>query len=301
MFMGSSTGNMLVDNQKTLNRVFSEVPSLIVTHCEDEATILANIRHYKALLGEDIPVQYHPLIRNAEACYKSSAYAVELATKYNSRLHVFHVSSSKEMSLFSSRKPLKYKQITAEVCVHHLWFSDADYASYGNRIKWNPAIKSELDRQALIEAVNSNKIDVIATDHAPHLWSEKEGSCLKAASGGPLVQHSLVAMLQLAKQGNFTLEKVVEKMCHAPADLFRIEKRGYIRPGYFADLVLVNPNASWIVNKENILYKCGWSPFEGTTFDSSVLKTWVNGKQVFDNGKFDETVRGQRLLFEINK
>ena len=183
--------------------------------------------------------------------------------------------------------------------MHHLWFSDADYAEYGNRIKWNPAIKSESDREALIEAVNSNKIDVVATDHAPHLLSEKEGSCLKAASGGPLVQHSLVAMLQLAKRGIFTLEKVVEKMCHAPADLFRIEKRGFIRPGYFADLVLVDPNKPWTVTPENILYKCGWSPFEGTTFDSSVLKTWVNGKPVYDNGKFDETVRGQRLLFEV--
>lgn len=299
MFMGSSTGNMLVDNEITLHRVFSEVPLLIVTHCEDEATIKSNIQHYKELLGDDIPVKYHPLIRNAEACYKSSSYAVELAKKYNSRLHVFHLSSALEMSLFSNDKPLREKRITAEVCVHHLWFSDADYAEYGNRIKWNPAIKSANDRQALIDAVNSNKIDVIATDHAPHLWSEKEGSCLTAASGGPLVQHSLVAMLQLVKQGKFTLEKVVEKMCHAPADLFRIEKRGYIRPGYFADLVLVNPDASWTVTKENILYKCGWAPFEGTTFDNLVSKTWVNGQLVYNNGEFDETVRGQRLLFEI--
>src|ERR1035437_3300215 len=280
MFMGSSTGNMLVDNQETLNRVFAEIPLLIVTHCEDESTIQKNILHYKELLGENIPIQYHPLIRSAEACYKSSAYAVELATKYNSRLHVFHLSTAKEMSLFSSDKSLKEKQITAEVCVHHLWFSDADYARFGNRIKWNPAIKSESDRLALIEAVNSNKIDVIATDHAPHLLSEKEGSCLTAASGGPLVQHSLVAMLQLVKQGNFTLEKVVEKMCHAPAELFRIEKRGFIRSGYFADLVLVDPNRMWTVNTDNILYKCGWSPFEGTTFDASVLQTWVNGKLV---------------------
>ncbi|MEI8272167.1 MAG: dihydroorotase [Paludibacter sp.] len=297
MFMGSSTGNMLVDNEKTLHRVFSEIPLLIVTHCEDEATIQANIEHYKSLLGDDIPVEYHPLIRNAEACYKSSSFAVELATKYNSRLHVFHLSSAKEMSLFSSDKPLKEKRITAEVCVHHLWFNDTDYAKYGNRIKWNPAIKSESDRQALIDAVNSNKIDVVATDHAPHLLSEKEGSCLKAASGGPLVQHSLVAMLQLVKQGAFTLEKVIEKMCHAPADLFRIEERGYIRPGYFADLVLVDLNKSWTVTVENILYKCGWSPFEGTSFDASVKQTWVNGKLVYDNGKIDETVRGKRLLF----
>ena len=297
MFMGSSTGNMLVDNEKTLHRVFSEIPLLIVTHCEDEATIQANIRHYKSLLGEDIPVEYHPLIRNAEACYKSSSFAVELATKYNARLHVFHLSSAKEMSLFSSDKPLKEKRITAEVCVHHLWFNDSDYARYGNRIKWNPAIKSESDRQALIDAVNSNKIDVVATDHAPHLWSEKEGSCLRAASGGPLVQHSLVAMLQLVKQGVFSFEKVIEKMCHAPADLFRIEDRGYIRPGYFADLVLVDLNKPQTVTTENILYKCGWSPFEGTCFDASVVQTRVNGKLVYDNGKVDETVRGKRLLF----
>lgn len=298
MFMGSSTGNMLVDNEVTLNRVFSELKMLIVTHCEDEGIIKKNIQHYKDLLGEEIPIEYHPLIRNAEACYKSSAYAVELATKYNSRLHVFHLSTEKEMSLFRSDIPLKEKRITAEVCVHHLWFSDADYAKYGNRIKWNPAIKAESDRQALIEAVNSNKIDVIATDHAPHLLSEKEGSCLKAASGGPMVQHALVAMLQMVKNGSFTLEKVVEKMCHAPSDMFRIEKRGYIRPGYFADLVLINPNASWTVNADNILYKCGWSPFEGTTFDYAVEKTWVNGQKVYDNGVFDESVRGKRLIFE---
>ncbi|MDP4239417.1 MAG: dihydroorotase [Bacteroidota bacterium] len=298
MFMGSSTGNMLVDNEETLNRVFSEVPLLIVTHCEDEKIIQQNIQHFKELLGEDIPIEYHPLIRSAEACYKSSAYAVELATKYNARLHVFHLSTAKEMTLFSSDKPLKEKNITAEVCVHHLWFSDADYAKHGNRIKWNPAIKTEADRLALIEAVNSNKIDIVATDHAPHLLSEKEGSCLKAASGGPLIQHSLVAMLQLAKQGAFTLEKVVEKMCHAPAELYRIDKRGFIRPGYFADLVLVDPNRAWTVDHDNILYKCGWSPFEGTVFDASVLQTWVNGNLVYDNGQFDESVRGKRLLFD---
>ena len=298
MFMGSSTGNMLVDNQETLNRVFSEIPMLIVTHCEDEPIIQRNIQHYKELLGEDIPIKYHPLIRSTEACYKSSAFAVELATKYNSRLHVFHLSTAKEMSLFRSDIPLKDKRITAEVCVHHLWFSDKDYSKYGNRIKWNPAIKTESDRLALIEAVNSNKIDVIATDHAPHLLSEKEGSCLKAASGGPLVQHSLVAMMQLVRQGVFTIEKIVDKMCHAPAELYRIEKRGYIRPGYYADLVLVDPNRRWKVNADNILYKCGWSPFEGTAFDASVLQTWVNGNLVYDNGQFDEKVRGKRLLFD---
>ena len=297
MFMGSSTGNMLVDNQETLNRVFSEIKMMIVTHCEDEPIIQKNIQHYKELFGEDIPIEYHPLIRSSEACYKSSSFAVELATKYNSRLHVFHLSTAKEMSLFTSDIPLKEKRITAEVCVHHLWFSDRDYAKYGNRIKWNPAIKSESDRLALIDAVNSNKIDIIATDHAPHLLSEKEGSCLKAASGGPLVQHSLVAMMQLVRQGVFTMEKIVDKMCHAPAELYRIEKRGFIRPGYYADLVLVDPARPWTVNADNILYKCGWSPFEGTTFDASVLQTWVNGNLVYDNGQFDENVRGKRLLF----
>jgi dihydroorotase len=299
MFMGSSTGNMLVDNEISLNRVFAEIPLLIVTHCEDEVTIQQNILHYKALVGEELPIEYHPLIRNAEACFKSTSYAVELATKYNSRLHVFHLSTEMEISLFSNDKPLKEKQITNEVCVHHLWFSDADYAKYGNRIKWNPAIKTESDRLALIEAVKNNKIDVIATDHAPHLLSEKEGSCLKAASGGPLVQHSLVAMLQLVKQGIFTLEKVIEKMCHAPAELFRIEDRGFIRPGYYADLVLIDFNLPWIVSTDNILYKCGWSPFEGTKFDASVLQTWVNGKLVYDNGEFNESVRGKRLLFNV--
>jgi dihydroorotase len=297
IFMGSSTGNMLVDNEQTLNRVFAEIPLLIVTHCEDESVIQQNIRHYKELLGEDIPIEYHPLIRSVEACYKSTDFAIKLASKYNSRLHVAHLSSAKELSLFSSDKDLKKKRITAETCIHYLWFSDADYARYGNRIKWNPAIKSESDRLALIEAVNSDKIDVIATDHAPHLLSEKAGSCLKAASGGPLVQHLLVAMLQLVKEGTFTLEKVVEKMCHAPAELYRIEKRGFIRPGYFADIVLVNLNLPWTVNADNVLYKCGWSPFEGTNFDALVLKTWVNGKLVYDNGQFDESVRGRQLLF----
>ena len=299
MFMGSSTGNMLVDNKQTLNRVFEEIPSLIVTHCEDESTIKANISHYKSLLGEDLPVKYHPLIRNDEACYKSSAYAVELATKYNSRLHVFHLSSAKEMSLFRSDIPLKEKRITAEVCVHHLWFNDSDYEKYGNRIKWNPSIKSENDRLALIEAVKSGKIDVIATDHAPHLWSEKQGNCFQAASGGPLVQHSLVAMLQMVKNGVFNIEQVVDKMCHAPAQLFKIEKRGYIRQGFFADLVLVDPDRPWIVTQDNILYKCGWSPFENVQFDASVISTWVNGVRVYHNGSFDEVSKGKRLVFEV--
>jgi len=301
VFMGSSTGNMLVDNKESLSAIFSETPMLIATHCEDEGTIQQNIQHYKSLLGENIPLAYHPIIRSAEACYKSSSWAIELATKYNARLHVLHISTEKEMALFDSETELKNKKITSEVCVHHLWFSDADYAKYGNKIKWNPAIKSESDRLALIEAVNNNKIDVVATDHAPHLLTEKEGSCLKAASGGPLVQHSLVAMLQLAKKGYFTVEKVVDKMCHAPAELFRVKNRGYIREGYYADLVLVNPHSNWMVSPGNILYKCGWSPFQGSCFDAKVITTWVNGDKVFDYGKIDETVRGKRLLFETTE
>ena len=299
IFMGSSTGNMLVDNTETLSAIFREIPMLIATHCEDEATIQQNKAHYKSLYGDDLPLKFHPLIRDVEACYRSSSFAVELATKFNARLHVLHISTEKEMSLFDNKKALKDKNITNEVCVHHLWFSDADYEKYGNRIKWNPAIKAESDRRALVEAVISDKIDVIATDHAPHLLREKEGSCFKAASGGPLVQHSLVTMLQMAKNSVFTLEKVVEKMCHAPAELYRVQKRGYIRPGYFADLVLVDPKKSWTVTTDNILYFCGWSPFEGTTFDNSVEITWVNGNRVYENGEINESVRGQRLLFSI--
>ena len=299
VFMGSSTGNMLVDNTETLKGIFAEIPMLIATHCEDEETIKKNKEYYKSLHGDDLPIQFHPLIRNAEACYRSSSFAVELATRYNARLHVLHISTEKEMSLFESGISLKDKKITSEVCVHYLWFSDTDYADYGNRIKWNPAIKSESDRIALVGALNSGKIDVVATDHAPHLLREKEGSCLKAASGGPLVQHSLVAMLQMAAKGYFTIEKVIEKMCHAPADLYRIEKRGYIRAGYYADLVLVNPDEKWTVATANILYHCGWSPFEGTTFDNKVLTTWVNGSKVYNQGVIDDNFRGKRLMFNL--
>ena len=299
VFMGSSTGNMLVDNTETLSGIFKEIPMLIATHCEDEATILQNKTYYKNLLGDDIPVKYHPLIRSEEACYRSSSFAVELATKFNARLHVLHISTAREMSLFDENKPLKDKKITSEVCVHHLWFSDKDYEKYGNRIKWNPAIKTENDRLALIDALNSGKIDVVATDHAPHLWREKEGSYFKAASGGPLVQHALVSMLQMAKNGLFTVEHVVEKMCHAPAELYRVDRRGYIRPGYYADLVLVDPELAWTVTTENILYHCGWSPFEGTSFNHSVITTWVNGNKVFNNNQIDENIRGKRLFFHV--
>lgn len=299
VFMGSSTGNMLVNDINALNRIFEEVPALIAVHCEDEEIVQKNSLNFRNIYGENLGIEFHPQIRSEEACYKSSSFAVELASRHNTRLHILHISTAKELSLFDNTIPLKEKKITAEVCVHHLWFSKNDYSKFGNKIKWNPAIKEESDRKALIEAVNSGLIDVVATDHAPHNWDEKQGNCLKASSGGPLVQFSLISMLQLAKKGNFSLEKVVEKMCHAPADLFRIEKRGYIRPGYFADLVLVNPNKPQNVTKKDIYSKCGWSPFEGATFDASVEKTFVNGKIVFDNGKFDENVRGRRLTFEV--
>lgn len=299
VFMGSSTGNMLVNDIESLNHIFAESPVLIATHCEDESIIHENISYFKNNYSTNIGVEFHPLIRSEEACYKSSSTAVELAQKYNSRLHILHLSTEKEMSLFQNTIPLKDKKITAEVCVHHLWFSDNDYEKYGNKIKWNPAIKKESDRIALINAINHNQIDVIATDHAPHTLDEKGGNCYTAYSGGPLVQHSLPAMLQLVKKGHFTVEKVVEKMCHAPADLFRIIKRGYIREDYYADLVLVNPNSPQTVSKSNIYYKCGWAPFEGITFDCRVERTFVNGKTVYNKGIFDENVRGKRLTFNV--
>ncbi len=296
VFMGSSTGNMLVDSEKALAAIFSETGMLIATHCEKEEIIRQNLEHYKQLLGDDIPVEYHPLIRSAEACYRSSAEAAELADKYQARLHILHLSTEKEISLFDN-KPIEDKRITGEVCVHHLWFSDVDYAHYGNRIKWNPAVKTAQDRDALLQGLLSGKLDVIATDHAPHLWSEKQGSVLQAASGGPLVQHSLQMMLELASQGKLSLPEVVNKMCHAPATLFRIHKRGFIREGYFADLVLVNPQKPYTVTPENTLYKCGWSPLEGKTFSTSVVKTFVNGQLAFSDGEVKE-VRGQALMFE---
>lgn len=295
IFMGSSTGNMLVDKQQTLQSIFGEIDMLIATHCEKEEIIQQNIAVYKAKYGENIPIQYHPLIRSEEACYRSSAEAVELADRYGARLHVLHLSTAKEISLFDV-KPLIDKKITGEVCVHHLWFSDKDYAKFGNRIKWNPAVKSEADQLALMDGLLSGRLDVIATDHAPHLLSEKEGGCLQAASGGPLVQHSLQAMLELSKQGRITKEQVVDKMCHAPATLYRVDRRGYIREGYYADLVLVDPNKEYQVSTDNILYKCGWSPFEGTTFSTSIDKTILNGKIAFD-GKDVLDVRGEALRF----
>ena len=295
VFMGSSTGNMLVDKEKSLQGIFSEINMLIATHCEEEEIIQQNIAHYKALLGDDIPLKYHPLIRSAEACYQSSAKAAKLADKYGARLHILHLSTEKEVSLFDV-KPLTEKNITGEVCVHHLWFTDEDYEKYGTRIKWNPAVKTQNDRDALLKGLLSGRLDVIATDHAPHLLDEKKGGCLTAASGGPLVQHSLQTMLDLVKQQKITKEQVVDKMCHAPATLFRVDRRGFIREGYYADLVLINPNEEYTVSSANILYKCGWSPFEGYTFASTIKQTYVNGLLAFDEGRVND-IKGHALEF----
>ncbi len=298
IFMGSSTGNMLVDNEKTLTNLFSKVPPiLIATHCEDEATIQANIKIFKEKYGENVPIECHPLIRNTEACYKSSSMAVDLAKKYDTRLHILHISTEKEIALFDNSIPLEQKLITAEACVHHLWFSDEDYKTKGNFIKWNPAVKSATDREAIWKALLEDRIDVIATDHAPHTLEEKNQSYFKAPSGGPLVQHALLAMLEKVKEGKISIEKVVEKMAHSPALLFKIEERGYIREGYHADLVIVNPSEGFTVSKENILSKCGWSPFEGNHFNNSIEKTFVNGKLVYSNGQIIENGSGSRLLF----
>lgn len=296
VFMGSSTGNMLVDNAQTLQKIFAESPTLIATHCEDEATIQFNTKKYFNEQGEDIPFSFHPIIRSAEACYKSSSLAAELASKYGSQLHILHLSSAKELSLLDANVDVKQKKITGEVCVHHLWFNHNDYDKYGSRIKWNPAVKFPEDQEALFKGLLDNKLDVIATDHAPHTQSEKSKKYFNAPSGGPLVQHSLVAMLEFYHQGKISLETIVRKMCHAPADLYKINKRGYIKEGYFADLVLIAPNNPWKVSTENILYKCGWSPFEGTTFKSKVKYTIVNGKVVYENDKI-LTKSAQRLSF----
>lgn len=299
VFLGSSTGDMLVDNEAELDLVFEKVKMLIAVHAEDDVMIRANLDAYKAKYGDDIPVKFHPLIRSREACYASSSKAIARAKKFGTRLHIFHLSTADELALLDNSKPLKDKHITAEACVHHLWFSDADYETKGNFLKWNPAVKTAADREAIWQAVLDNRIDVIATDHAPHTIEEKQQVYTKAPSGGPLVQHSVVAMLEKAREGKITIERVVEKMSHAVADLFRIEKRGYIREGYWADLVLVNLNAPWTVSKENLFYKCGWSPFEGTTFHARIEKTFVNGNLVYDNGKFEETVKGLRMEFAV--
>lgn len=297
LFLGSSTGNMLVDDPKVLEKIFSSTNLLISVHCEDEETIKANLQNYLNEFGEDIPIQYHPIIRSEEACYISSSRAIELAKKTGARLHVFHLSTGKETKLFSNKIPLKDKKITSEVCIHHLWFSDEDYEKKGSLIKWNPAIKTAKDRDELWKALLDNRIDVIATDHAPHTLEEKKNVYTKAPSGGPLVQHALVAMFEAHHRGKISIEKIVEKMCHNPAILFEIEKRGFIRKGYFADLVIVNPNNPWSVNKSNILYKCGWSPFDGTTFKSRVTHTFVNGALVYNNFKVMDVKAAKRLTF----
>lgn len=298
IFMGSSTGNMLVDNQETLENLFSKCKLLIATHCEDEQTVRNNSARYKEKYGEDVPIECHPEIRSEEACFKSSSLAVELAKKHNTRLHVLHISTAKELNLFDNTLPLKQKRITAEACIHHLWFNDADYKTKGTLIKWNPAVKKETDRSAIFNAVLDNRIDVIATDHAPHTVEEKQQSYFKAPSGGPLVQHSLVAMLEFYHQKKITLERIAEKMAHAVADCFQIEKRGYIREGYFADIAIVDLDAPWMVDKSNLLYKCAWSPFEGTTFKSQVVYTIISGHIAYANGSFDESKKGLRMTFE---
>lgn len=297
VFMGSSTGNMLVDNEKTLAGLFSNVPMLIATHCEDEQTVRKNLADAKLKYGTEIPIELHPVIRNEEACYLSSSLAVHLAERHGARLHVLHISTAKETELFNNQLSLKDKKITAEACVHHLWFSEEDYASKGTFIKWNPAVKTTSDREGIWKALLDNRIDVVATDHAPHTIEEKKNNYLNAPSGGPLVQHALISMMEHVKKGKITIERVVEKMAHNPAILFRIKERGFIREGYYADIVVVDPSRSYSVQQGNILYKCGWSPFEGYTFSSSINKTFVNGEIVYENNKVAEGTNGMRLSF----
>lgn len=297
IFMGSSTGDMLVDDPKALESIFSEVKTLIATHCEDDPLIKENAARIKAQYGDAVDAAFHPVIRNAEACYLSSSFAVALAQKHNTRLHILHISTAKELELFRNDIPLSQKRITAEACIHHLWFSDEDYKTKGNYIKWNPAVKTAADREAIWKAVLDNRIDVIATDHAPHTIAEKEQPYFAAPSGGPLVQHALNAMLQFHHQGKISLETIVQKMAHNVAEMFEIDRRGFIREGFYADLVLVDLNKQYTVDKSNLLYKCGWSPFEGTVFDSVITHTIVNGHVVYDNGRFDESKFGMRLRF----
>ena len=297
IFMGSSTGNMLVDREATLERLFSTVPMLIATHCEDEATVRKNLALHLEKYGEHIPISAHPIIRSEEACYLSSSFAVGLAKKHNTRLHILHISTAKELELFRNDIPLEEKRITAEACIHHLWFSDKDYIEKGNFIKWNPAVKTAEDRAAIWQAVRDGRIDVLATDHAPHTIEEKNQNYSKAPSGGPLVQHAVQALFEKSIQGEFTLEDLVQKAAHNVARLFRIEERGYLREGYFADLVIVDPNKPYTVNKNNLLYHCGWSPFEGTTFHHTIESTFVNGNLVWNDGQLRVEQSGQRMTF----
>ena len=297
LFLGSSTGNMLVDDEKVLEGIFRNTQMVISAHCEDEGTIRQNLERAREQYGEDIPMEMHPVIRSAEACYLSSSKAIALARKTGARLHVFHLSTAGEMELFRNDIPLKEKQITAEVCIHHLWFSDADYREKGSLIKWNPAVKTAADREALWEALLDDRIDILATDHAPHTMEEKDNPYTRAPSGGPLVQHVLPALMEKYRNGVISLERIVEKMCHNPAILFDIDRRGYLREGYFADLVVVDPDAPWTVQKDNIRYKCGWSPFEGQEFQSRVLYTFVNGHPAYENGRISDERHARRLEF----
>ena len=297
VFMGASTGNMLVDDPEVLEKIFQHSRMIIAIHSEDERIIRKNLATFREKYGEEIPVEAHPMIRSEEACYTSTRRAVQLAVKHNTRLHVLHLSTAKELELFRNDLPLEKKRITNEVCVHHLWFDDTDYALLGSKIKWNPAIKTQCDREELFNGLLNNKVDIIATDHAPHLLEEKQRTYLNCPSGGPLIQHSLVIMLEFSRQKKISIEKVVEKMCHAPAIVYRIRNRGFIRKGFYADLVLIDPDSPWKVAKENLLYKCGWSPFEGQLFSSRVTHTFVNGNLVYSNGKFDERIKGKRLEF----
>ncbi|SHE67924.1 dihydroorotase [Arenibacter palladensis] len=297
LFLGSSTGNMLVDNEEVIEKIFRNTEMVISAHCEDESTIKANFAKYKEQYGDDIPVKYHPLIRSAEACYLSSSRAIALAKKTGARFHVFHLSTGKETELFRNDIPLEDKKITAEVCIHHLWFSEEDYDTKGTLIKWNPAVKTAADRDQLWQALLDDRIDVIATDHAPHTLEEKNNVYTSAPSGGPLVQHALPAMLEKYHGGKISLEKIVEKMCHNPAKLFQIKKRGFIREGFYADLVVLDLNDSWTVTKENIAYKCGWSPFEGNSFKSKITHTFVNGHLAYENGNFSQERKAMRLTF----
>jgi dihydroorotase len=297
IFMGSSTGNMLVDNEKTLENIFSQSPMLIATHCEDEATIRANAEKYKAQYGNDIPVRFHPVIRNEEACLKSSSMAVALAKKHNTRLHILHISTADELDLFTNAIPLAQKRITSEVCVHHLWFDAEDYETLGTQIKCNPAVKDKRHKQALFKALLDDRLDIIATDHAPHTWQEKQQNYWQAPSGVPLIQYSLPMMLEFYHQGQISLEKIADKMSHAPAQCFQIDRRGYIREGYWADLTLVSLDTETEVTNENILYQCGWSPFTGKSFRSAITHTLVSGRLVYAEGIFDESSKGQRVLF----
>jgi dihydroorotase len=298
VFMGSSTGNMLVDQDEVLDNLFRNCPMLIATHCEDEGTIRANIEKAKITYGENVPIEQHPLIRSAEACYLSSSKAVKLAQKHNTRLHILHISTAKELELFRNDIPLSEKRITAEACIHHMWFNDADYAKKGTFIKWNPAVKSANDQENILKAVLDNRIDIIATDHAPHTLEEKTNTYFTAPSGGPLVQHAMPALFEMHKNGQISLEDIVRKTSHAVADCFQLEDRGYLKEGFFADLAIVDLNKPWEVSKTNVLSKCGWSPFEGQVFQSSIEKTFVSGHLAFDNGKFDESKKGERLSFK---